>query len=324
MIALICSCFIIYLAIFRTRNKTVKVYAHMLIMNATVDIMYSMCNLVAMPMFFIWDSYFILAAANPLLQNFQSSAYIVTSCQGFLIYVSVVLIPMQFLYRYSVISQKPFNSTQLAKVFLLANVYPFMHGVLCFFTFNPPNEHFDAVYRLDPAVRDLPRLPPYMVGDCTGASTLMKLHMANCIVMTALSYVFIVVIYRKTKVMFARMESKMSANTKKTQKQMERVIFIQALFPIIVLFIPGTILPVFALMKINYEWTGEIIAIMHTTPVFNSLSVLLLVPSYRQIVLGIFCRSSPPVGSISTLTGNSRQHNTHTTGSAGDEEEMFA
>ncbi|CAD5220955.1 unnamed protein product [Bursaphelenchus okinawaensis] len=277
----------------------------MLIMNASVDIMYSSCNLIAMPMFFIWDSQFILAAANPLLRDYQLAAYIVTASQGFLIYVSVVLIPLQFLYRYSVISQHPLDSTQLFKAFLLANVYPFLHGVLCFYTFQTPSDKINAIFKLDPAVQTLEHLPPYMVGDCSGADPLMKLHMANCIVMTIISYIFIVVIYRKTKLMFVKMESKMSANTKRTQKQMERVIFIQALFPVVVLFIPGTILPVAALLKINFEWTGEIIAIMHTTPLFNSLSVLILVPTYRNILLSwLFSRHSGSSSATVHTTSN--------------------
>ncbi|CAD5228077.1 unnamed protein product [Bursaphelenchus xylophilus] len=304
--AVLCSLFIIYLAVFRTKSKAVKVYSHMLIMNAAVDLSYSLCNLVAMPIFFIWDGFFILSAGNPLLKEYSWSANIVTSLQGFLIYVSVAILPIQFLYRLSVIQNKPYNSTKLASIFLIGCLYPFGHGVLCFFTFKEPTELYDSVFELDPVISSLDYIPPYRVGDCVN-SKLMAVHMANCIVITVLSYLVIVVVYARTKVEFVRMEDKMSDQTKKVQKQMERVIFIQAVFPVFVNFIPSTALPIASLLNINYTFTGEFVAIMHTTPLFNSFSVVLCVPSYRRIFFGFFYRNTNTVRDSSN-----NPHTTHT------------
>lgn len=47
--AIFCSMFIIYLALCRTANPAVRVYAHMLVMNASVDLCYSTANFVLMP-----------------------------------------------------------------------------------------------------------------------------------------------------------------------------------------------------------------------------------------------------------------------------------
>ncbi|CAD5220957.1 unnamed protein product [Bursaphelenchus okinawaensis] len=306
--AILCSLFIIYLAVYRTKNKAVQVYSHMLIMNASVDLSYSICNLIAMPIFFIYDGYFILAAGNPILKSYPWSANIVTSCQGFLIYVSVVIIPIQFIYRYSVIRNKPYTSGELLKIFIIGGLYPFGHGILCFYTFTEPTPLFDKTFELDPVISSLDYIPPYRVGDCVN-SKLMALHIANCMAMTIASYVIIMVVYRMTKTEFIKMESQMSDQTKRVQKQMEQVIFIQAIFPILVLFIPGTVLPIAALWKINYRFTGEFVAIMHTTPVFNSFSVILCVPSYRRIFTGMFYKNRNMVSS--SKQGDKKTHTTH-------------
>ncbi|CAD5228079.1 unnamed protein product [Bursaphelenchus xylophilus] len=297
--AIICSLVVMYLAIFRTNNKAVKVYALMLIMNATVDLTYSVVNIVAMPIFFIYNGLFILAAGNPFLKDQQWAALIVSSLQGFLTYLSVVILPIQYIYRYSVIRNKPLTKSQLIVILFIAMLYPFFHGVICFFTFGPPAPEYDAVFELDPVVASLGYLPPYYVGDIK-ASFLMTLHMANCMIITVISYVVITVVYLKTKKEFIKMESQMSDQTKKVQRQMERVIFIQALFPIVVLFIPGTFLPIASLFKLTSSASGEFLALIHTTPLFNSISVIFCVPSYRRLVTGVFARRTGPTSHLST------------------------
>ncbi|CAD5220961.1 unnamed protein product [Bursaphelenchus okinawaensis] len=155
---------------------------------------------------------------------------------------------------------------------------------------------YDEIFLQDPLISDLGYIPPYRVGDCVN-SQLMAVHIANCMLITFVSYVIIIVVYSKTKVEFGRMESQMSEQTKRVQKEMEKVIFVQAVFPILVLFIPGTYLPIAALLRLNYRFTGEFVAIMHTTPVFNSFSVILCVPSYRRYLRELFFTSDSRVDS---------------------------
>ncbi|CAD5228083.1 unnamed protein product [Bursaphelenchus xylophilus] len=297
--AVICSLVVMYMAIFRTNNKAVKVYALMLIMNATVDLTYSVVNLVAMPIFFIYNGLFIVATGNPFLRDKQYAALVVSSLQGFLTYLSVVILPIQYIYRYSVVRNRPLTTYQLIIILLIAMLYPFVHGVLCYLTFNPPTPEYDAILELDPVVASLGYLPPYYVGDIK-SSFLMTFHMANCMIITVISYAVITVVFLKTKKEFIKMESKMSHQTKKVQRQMERVIFIQALFPILVLFIPGTYLPVAAFFQFNSTLSGEFLALIHTTPLFNSICVMLCVPSYRRLVTRAFARRTGPSSLLST------------------------
>lgn len=65
---------------------------------------------------------------------------------------------------------------------------------------------------------------------------------------------------------------------------------LQAMFPFVLLFIPGTILPIAAYFNWHNHYVGEYIGLfLHSTPVFNSFSVVLCIPSYRRIVRGWFC-----------------------------------
>ncbi|CAD5220959.1 unnamed protein product [Bursaphelenchus okinawaensis] len=281
----------------------------MLIMNASVELSYSICNLVSLPVFFIYDGFCIVAAANPMLKNYQWTAYIATSLQGFLIYVSIVIIPIQFIYRYSVICNKPYTSRGLLKIFIIGGLYPFAHGILCFYTFTEPAPLYDKTLERNPILSTLDYIPPYRVGDSVN-SPLMALHFGNCLLMTIASYTVIMIVYRKTKTAFIKMEGQMSAQTKKVQKQMERVIFIQALFPILVLFVPGFGLPVATLWKFNYRFIGEFTVLMHTTPVFNSFSIILCVPSYRRIFTDMFCNNHNSISDSSYNTKN--DHTTRT------------
>lgn len=75
-------------------------------------------------------------------------------------------------------------------------------------------------------VAHLNPLPMYGIGD-TLTSSLMVLHFFNCVFITVGSYLVITLVYFLTKRRMSEFESQLTEQTKRVQRQVERIIFIQ-------------------------------------------------------------------------------------------------
>ncbi|CAD5220582.1 unnamed protein product [Bursaphelenchus okinawaensis] len=116
--------------------------------------------------------------------------------------------------------------------------------------------------------------------------------------MTGGSCAIVCVLHSKTKKAFSEMENKVSRQTKAAQQQVQRIVFIQALFPMLVLIVPMAVLPIVAMFKINNSLFGKFESLTKTSPLFNSITVILCIPSYRRIFLRVLKNRPVPTSVI--------------------------
>lgn len=126
--AFICGLFVIYLALFRVRNATVNVFAQMIVMNAGVDTLYGLMNIITLPVkknyiiLTVFQKFYSIAGcvfmvpSNPLLPQEQYVGWITVVTQNLVIYEAIVIIPIQFLFRYKILNGKPYNTWGLTRV----------------------------------------------------------------------------------------------------------------------------------------------------------------------------------------------------------------
>lgn len=86
----------------------------------------------------------------------------------------------------------------------------------------------------------------------------------------------------------------------------------QALFPVLVLFIPCMIFPIAVFYKADLTWLGETIALcVHSTPLFNSLTVMICVPAYHNCLKSVFIQYDTSVTN-SSIVAMQRNNTTNT------------
>lgn len=176
-------------------------------------------------MFYIYKGYFILSIANPYLPHNQLLAYFNIVGQGFLVYWAVVVLPLQFIFRYCVICNTPLTTLRYLGFFFLASIWPLFNGLVSFYTFEQMDEEYDNVLRSNPFLGS-DDLPAYGVAD-TNKNFNIIWHFVNCSVLASAAYGVITFYYLMTKKKLKGFNNNMTMNTKKIQKQMEKVIFVQ-------------------------------------------------------------------------------------------------
>lgn len=77
---------------------------------------------------------------------------------------------------------------------------------------------------------------------------------------------------------------------------------VQAVYPLVVLVVPLTVICALQLVSVSIPGGGYVcIGAVCTIPLFNSISVLVLMPSYRRLLL---CRRRPVVGDSTVQKAN--------------------
>lgn len=146
--------------------------------------------------------------------------------QCILTYVSVVVLPIQFLYRYKVLTGSCYTTLQLLRVFIMISTVAILLGGFTVISYDPKSSAYNDILRTSADFRDMQVLPPYAVADAWN-NIVVIIHFAAAIVVINVSYISVFYIYLKTNKKFKSIADTLSSQTMKVQKQMARVILIQ-------------------------------------------------------------------------------------------------
>lgn len=102
-------------------------------------------RLFSLQILYIVQGKFFMALGNPWLPRTDLLAHLNTALQALTTYSSAAVLPVQFIYRYSVLSNRPFGTARLARTFAMAMLLPLLHGLACFYTFQPANPAYDQL-----------------------------------------------------------------------------------------------------------------------------------------------------------------------------------
>ncbi|CAD5217599.1 unnamed protein product [Bursaphelenchus okinawaensis] len=203
------------------------------------------------------------------------------------------------LWESPVLTRRPFD------VYFCMMIQTFFIYIAFPYTFQSPNARYDKML-LDEGVEGKELI--YIAGD-KGANLWIIPHFGSCMLMVSVSYILIVIFYRKTKAHLKRFEVHMTSSTRRAQRQMTRIILLQAFYPIVLLGIPSFFFAFAPIINFKSKNLGVIcIVSVHLTPFLNSLSVVLCVPTYRRITYRFICLASgcKNVNEISAETTNPR------------------
>uniref|UniRef100_A0A1I7RXR7 7TM_GPCR_Srx domain-containing protein n=1 Tax=Bursaphelenchus xylophilus TaxID=6326 RepID=A0A1I7RXR7_BURXY len=234
--------------------------------------------------FMLMDNYPITSIIGP---------YAALSTQLFLMFLGVAMLPLQFIYRYGVMIQKPFTNCQMFLMFCGSLMLGGLHGGLSPFTFRPRNEYYDEKLREAMDVGTNFTLPFYVVGDVSKFG-IMSLHFINIFVIMAISYsIIITMVYLSKRSVTLVCSDQLSKQTRTVQKQVTKIIYLQALYPVLFVAIPCSIFPIIAVKGWQVPYFAEVaMSLMHTPPLVNSVLVIMCVPSYRRSVMRPFRTNS--------------------------------
>ncbi|CAD5222315.1 unnamed protein product [Bursaphelenchus xylophilus] len=135
--------YVIFLVITRTKDQGVKVYRKMLITNAAIDLFYTLSTLMSFPTIVFSSTRLIPVMTNPLMP--REASWFFFMIQTFFIYLSVMILPIQFIYRYRVASSKAHTISTIVVPLAFAAVYNAAHTLLLLYTFQSPNEEYDRI-----------------------------------------------------------------------------------------------------------------------------------------------------------------------------------
>ncbi|CAD5233133.1 unnamed protein product [Bursaphelenchus xylophilus] len=285
LLGIIACTLVIFLSITRVKNRALQVYSIMMVTTASVELAQAITTVATFTTGCFGNKIVFMLVDNPWYPKQQSMTYFAVGLQLFLMFLSVSMLPLQFVYRYGVMRGKPFTKVQLLGMFFISVCFAGLHGGLTPFTFLPASPKYDIALReaLD-APPDQP-LPGYLVGD-VHEFNVMAAHFGNVLVIMASSYavIIIMIILSKNTVTLKSTDS-VSKQTQAVQRQVTQIIYLQALYPVIFVCLPCLLFPIYAVQGKAAPYVAEwAVYSMHTPPLINSLAVIMCVPSYRHFV----------------------------------------
>ncbi|CAD5223468.1 unnamed protein product [Bursaphelenchus okinawaensis] len=281
-------CVVIYLTLKNAKNRALRAYAFMMVGNAIVDLILAINTLMTLPTACFGPQVVFMLVDNPIFPTAPGWTTFAVGTHLFFMFLGVAMLPLQFVYRYGVMRGQPFTPWQLLAMFSVSLMMGGIHGGLCPFTFSWPSPEWDAV--LHQSMGDPNQeLPGYLAGDIHEFG-IMAMHFCNVFVIMSFSYtVIILMIYLSKQTVTLAKNDKITKQTQAVQKQVTRIIYFQAFYPVFVVGMPCVLFTIFVVQGKQVPYIGEwAVSTMHTPPLFNSLSVILCVPSYRKFVVHPF------------------------------------
>ncbi|CAD5222473.1 unnamed protein product [Bursaphelenchus xylophilus] len=278
----ILPCYVIYLSCFRTQNQQVKTYSKVIITNSILDIVYVVSNVMSMYSAALVGHQVVLVIQNPLADMYPLYGLLAYCFQIFIIFLCILFVPVQFIYRYRVVTSSDTSLKTVLLPLLLAASYMVVHCSFIPYTFQRTSPKYDKLLIDNGFAQYAGR--NYYVGDVEANIWLIP-HLGSCNLTVSLSYVLTYFYYKRTQRYLQRFSTEVTKSTLRAQKQMGRIMMLQALYPTVVFGLPCLILATSPIIGFSSKWLGSVMVIaVHTLPTLNALSVITCVPSYLQFI----------------------------------------
>ncbi|CAD5222475.1 unnamed protein product [Bursaphelenchus xylophilus] len=223
----------------------------------------------------------IFVIRNPLADIYPLYGLFAYCFQIFTIFLCVLFVPVQFIYRYRVVTSSDTSLKTVLLPLLLAASYMVVHCSFLPYTFQRTSPKYDKLL-IDNGFEQYAGRN-YYVGDVEANIWLIP-HLGSCNTTVLLSYVLIYFYYKITQRYLQRFDANVTKATLRAQKQMGRVMMLQALYPTVVFGLPCLIAATSPIIGVTSKWLGNVLVVaVHTLPTLNALSVITCVPSYREI-----------------------------------------
>uniref|UniRef100_A0A1I7SHD7 7TM_GPCR_Srx domain-containing protein n=2 Tax=Bursaphelenchus xylophilus TaxID=6326 RepID=A0A1I7SHD7_BURXY len=213
------------------------------------------------------------------------------------LYTTVFTLGMQFVYRYFALCRNPLTVAEFAGMYFSGVFSMFAIALLSFFAFRDMSEEDTELLKGHPAYTY--DTPIYMAVD--PGSVHSRLHIAFS--QSTVICVYAVIIYtgRKINAKLRDVSTDMSESTRAAHKQLNKVMIIQASYPAVVLGLPILVATLCIQLRVDVLWAGlYLVPSASLIPMANAITVMLVIPSFRNRLLGKLQKS----GKIKGVSGS--------------------
>ncbi|CAD5214206.1 unnamed protein product [Bursaphelenchus xylophilus] len=282
-------------------KRTRKEYPWILGFNTFMDLLYALATGISMSTVMITSTHTYLFTHNPLLQNAPNTVidFVIISNTYFM-----SLVPpntaIHFWYRYNILCRGViWSRTRYCLTYLASVVFLTCFSSMFFWLKMPMSA--DSVKEL--------RDNGFFVGqpvprhDITKSSELINM-VGTAMYISNNTIYYLIMFYFGYKIMMKMREySKRAINTtEKAQQKVVRVMVLQAIYPLILFLLPNFVIGIFVLFGFNFEDLSYVAgATVELMPILSTLTVILLVPSYKR---QIWARTPTMVSSNTSMDAN--------------------
>ncbi|KAI6202457.1 hypothetical protein M3Y96_00951000 [Aphelenchoides besseyi] len=283
-------------------RKTMKEYSNMLIANAVVDMIYTMITFIVdverRMMFFISDS--PLKPQSYVMRQIFAMSWCVGS------FILTINVPLQFIYRYSLLClSSPLRPRQLLGIYCAMLAYVCIHTATFFLTVEPDNNDLEPILRENPVFAD--EKLEYVVWN--GNHIANSLQFADVQLITFGCYAIIGWTGYKTQKKLTESISTMRSSTVAAQRQMTKLMIMQAAYPFVALVFPLAFGCLMTLFGVSAGWGNQIMVLaISLIPILNAFSVILVIPSFRRAIRRILLGDIIHVGAETSMSSGPAAH----------------
>ncbi|KAI6198004.1 hypothetical protein M3Y94_01293300 [Aphelenchoides besseyi] len=281
-------------------RKTMKEYSSMLIANAVVDMVYTLITFVTMEMVDVERRMMFFISDSPLKpQSYvMRQIFAMSWCIGS--FILTINVPLQFIYRYSLLClSSPLRPRQLLGIYCAMLAYVCIHTATFFLTVEPDDNNLESILRENPVFAD--EKLEYVVWN--GNHIVNSLQFADVQVITFGCYAIIAWTGYKTQKKLTESISTMRSSTVAAQRQMTKLMIMQAAYPFVTLVFPLAFGCLMTLFGVSASWGNQIMVLaISLIPILNAFSVILVIPSFRRAIRRILLGDIIRVGAETSVS----------------------
>uniref|UniRef100_A0A1I7S207 G_PROTEIN_RECEP_F1_2 domain-containing protein n=2 Tax=Bursaphelenchus xylophilus TaxID=6326 RepID=A0A1I7S207_BURXY len=229
------------------------------------------------------DNLFFLSMENHTFstENDRLVAFLAFTFCGFL-QLLLLNIAIHFYYRYNVVRFSNYCSkTKFLLLYGACSLWVVLYFVTAQIEIRPASNYIDALYTIPDFETNPPMVYVFDLNYWSSILTTLDFQL------TGMAF-YIVGGYFGFKIVKELRRLKASARkAMDAQRYMVRVLIVQAIYPLLVLLLPSTIMvSLFFLHKTFVPFCFVMGLSVQSLPILNAISVLLLVPCYRKLITG--------------------------------------
>ncbi|CAD5233501.1 unnamed protein product [Bursaphelenchus xylophilus] len=290
--------FVVYMAM-TTRNRVMRSYCWVVLMSMFADIVYVSTNLTSMMVVEVKGGLMYFITLGPFSHYPNPAGKVMGALFLTGLYMVIATLGMQFVYRYYALCKTPLTLTQFSLIYLVVTVYCVSDAAIGGFIFDGEDVERTRMIQEHPMYTH--NTPTYMIVDPRKPSHSVHLVFSQLIVVV----VYVVVIYtsRKINEKLKKASETMSSSTRDAQRQLNRVMILQATYPAIIVGCPVLMATGFTQLHLDILWCGlYLVPSVSLIPIANSVTMILVIPAFRKRLLSCLSLRKVKVKSSGAFT----------------------
>ncbi|CAD5230685.1 unnamed protein product [Bursaphelenchus okinawaensis] len=251
------------------------------------DIFYATSNLVAMTVVEVKSGLMFFLTLGPFSHSPYPANFIMTSIFLTSLYIVIITLGMQFLYRYYALCKTSMKLSKFLTIYSIGILYCLCDGFIVCLIFSGESEEHTMLIKEHPMY--MFDTPTYIVLDPQKPLPLFHTMVTQLIVFAV--YVLIFYTGRQINQRLNEASTSMSDRTKDAQRQLNRVMVLQAAYPAVIVGLPVLVATICTQLQLNILWSGlYLVPSVSVIPIANSLTIMLVIPTFRRRIAAGLCR----------------------------------